>query len=424
MTSKKILPFKFNPNVSYKSNIKYSIKDKELPIKIINQIIFVNQKDSFKVSFPDLFQKYQNPPLHTNPPWKTWINSSFYWWQCQLNFAIWCASTGCGVSFNDHLMTKDSLTSSVYMFHFYYCIARILKELKVPLPTDSSFCYYKNTYDKSAYRKICHEFHVSSYTDWRQKLESSCHGLGKFSQYYKPSGEYRYHHSGDGPFFNIADSINHTKNISLAWTTFILDKSEGFTKTGIERINESIRTYVWALLGSQSQTRSDITKIGTGFDAQKQFLVNVQDVINSPIDLPTQITNYQNVLKYARSKVDFAYGFGLYMSPSDMELQIGTIVGYNNLIIIATENQKLGFNDEVNVKHVDLILPETTTTTTKKSLPEHKKEEVIKKEEVHTEKDHSEKDHSEKDKHEETKLIIIGGSVVIGIISLFIYEIY
>ena len=65
MTSKKILPFKFNPNVSYKSNIKYSIKDKELPIKIINQIIFVNQKDSFKVSFPDLFQKYQNPPLHT-----------------------------------------------------------------------------------------------------------------------------------------------------------------------------------------------------------------------------------------------------------------------------------------------------------------------------------------------------------------------
>jgi 16S rRNA C1402 (ribose-2'-O) methylase RsmI len=71
----------------------------------------------------------------------------------------------------------------------------------------------------------------------------------------------------------------------------------------------------------------------------------------------------------------------------------------------------------VNVKHVDLILSETTTTT-KKSLPEYKKEEV------HTEKDHSEKDHSEKDKHEETKLLIIGGSVVIGIISLFIYEIY
>jgi hypothetical protein len=403
-------PFKYNPNVSYKSNIKYSIKDGALSLNLVNQIIFVNRKESFKTAFPDLFQKYQNPPLHSNEPWNTWIHSSFNWWQCQLNFATWCASTGCGVSFNDHINpdNEDSLTKSIYMFHLYYCIARILKELKVPLPTDSSFCYYKNTYDKAAYRKICDEFHVSPYTDWRQKLESSCHGLGKYSQYFKPSGEYRYKHSRDGPFFNIADSINHTKNISLAWTTFILDKSEGFTKVGIERINESIRTYVWALLGSQSQTRSEIIKIGTGFDAQKQFLVNIQDVINSPIDLPTQISNYQNVLKYARSKVDYVYGLGLYMSPSDMVLQIGTIVGYNNTIVIATENQRLGFNSEINIKHVALIQPETT----KKSIPEHKEEEVHK--EVF----------KEKDKHEDTKIKIIVGSIVIGIVSLFIYEIY
>jgi len=396
--------FKYNPNVSYNPGIKYSKKD----INLVNQIIFVNQKENFKTAFPNLFQNYQNPSLHTNEPWNTWIHSSFDWWQCQLNFAVWCASTGCGVSYNDHIVNEGSLTKSVYMFHLYYCIARILKELKSPLPTNSSFCYYKNPYDKAAYQKLCDEFHVSSNTDWRQKLETACHGLGNYSQYFQPSGEYRYHHSGDGPFFNIHDSVYHTKDISMAWTTFILDKSEGFTKAGIERINESIKIYVWTLLGAQSQTRVDILKIGTGFDAQKQFLANVQDVINSPIDLPTQISNYQNVLKYARSKVDYAYGLGLYMSPSDMVLQIGTIVGYNNKIVIATENQTLGFNNDVNVKPVVPTQPETTHgTPTKKSHPEP----------IHSKK-------SENDTHEDNKTAIIVGSIIIGICALFIYEIY
>ena len=55
------------------------------------------------------------------------------------------------------------------------------------------------------------------------------------------------------------------------WTTFILDESKGFTRAGIERINDSIRTYCWAILGSQAQTRTGIIGVGTQFDTQKQF---------------------------------------------------------------------------------------------------------------------------------------------------------
>ena len=57
------------------------------------------------------------------------------------------------------------------------------------------------------------------------------------------------------------------------------------------------------------------------------------------------------------------------MSPSDIILQIGTIVGYNNKIVIATENQALGFNNDVNVQS---SIPPTAVsgTETKKSLPE------------------------------------------------------
>ena len=133
-----------------------------------------------------------------------------------------------------------------------------------------------------------------------------------------------------------------------AWTTFVLDKSEGFTQPGVERINDSIRTYVWAILGAQTQAHTSIFGTGTAFDAQKQFLANVEDAISSPVDIPSAIARYQDVLRYARSKVDFAFGIGLYMAPSDMELRIGTIQDYNNEIVIAGLGQKLGINADIN----------------------------------------------------------------------------
>ena len=110
------------------------------------------------------------------------------------------------------------------------------------------------------------------------------------------------------------------QKVSKAWSTFMLDNSNGFTRSGVERINDSIRTYCWAILGSQSQIKSDILGTSSAFDAQKQFLANVEDGYQRSIDLPSQITRYQNTLKYARSKVDYVFGFGLYMAPSNMEL--------------------------------------------------------------------------------------------------------
>ena len=85
----------------------------------------------------------------------------------------------------------------------------------------------------------------------------------------EPSGAYRHVHYSDGPFFHPKDVIRHNGDISGAWATFILDKSEGFTQAGVERLNDSIRKYVWEILGAQAQTRSDILEPGTGFDAQK-----------------------------------------------------------------------------------------------------------------------------------------------------------
>ena len=61
-------------------------------------------------------------------------------------------------------------------------------------------------------------------------------------------------------------------HIDEAWWQFILNKSQGFTKPGVERINDSIRTYVWAVLGSQAQTRTGLLRAGTAFNAQSSSL--------------------------------------------------------------------------------------------------------------------------------------------------------
>ena len=83
-----------------------------------------------------------------------------------------------------------------------------------------------------------------------------------------PSHEYRHpHHAQHDIFFNPMDAVRHNRDISATWTTFVLDKSDGVTQAGVTRLDDSIRTYVWAILGSQAHTRSNILSAGTGFDA-------------------------------------------------------------------------------------------------------------------------------------------------------------
>ena len=93
-------------------------------------------------------------------------------------------------------------------------------------------------------------------------------------------------------------------------------------------------TYAWAILGSQTEERTPILGYGAAFIAQKQFLGNVEAAIVQAGD--TCVVKYQDVLQYARGKLDFVLGEQLYMVPSDMNLVVGHIQGYNNEIQVDT----------------------------------------------------------------------------------------
>ena len=374
-----IKAFSYNPDAKYQPSGVYKTKDPD----IIKQTIGVKQPSdsgsSFKVKFPDVFDKNMLPYVESDALVRSWNNTPMRFWQNQLNFAVWCATTGCGVSYEDHLSGDiPGFAKSMFMFHVYYQIRRIIFELKTPLPTGQSWNAFDNSMDAKAYEKICAEFNVDKNTDWRQKLDDNG-GLGIIFNYitstgYSPLKGFSYD-AHQMSFTEYNKGKLHIDYISQqhrnAWSTFILDKSNGFTRPGVECINESIRTYCWAILGSQSQIKSDILGVGSAFDAQKQFLANTKDAIQSPVDLPSQITRYQNALKYARTKVDYVFGFGLYMAPSNMELRIGTIQGYNNKIILSTHDQKLWWNATVNLStDATSYSGNVSGTTTKKSTPE------------------------------------------------------
>ena len=58
---------------------------------------------------------------------------NFTLWQTQLNFAVFCASSACGVSV-EHMHAKIPMIRSIYCFHVYYHIRRILKNTSDQLP--------------------------------------------------------------------------------------------------------------------------------------------------------------------------------------------------------------------------------------------------------------------------------------------------
>ena len=385
----------YNPETNYQIGAKYHTKN----INLDYLYIYVTTADSFKIKVVNPFQKYLNPVIRNDSIPRVWNSNPMQFYQNQLNFAIFCATTGCGVSYVNHFNHSDPLTRSVYQFHVYYQFRRILSELRVPLPGEQSYNVFNNPIDLKAFQRIQNEFNTPT-KYFRQQLDKN-HGLG--SLYVGAQGV---HNLYTGAYVPGITSFNHRAREVLksieqehpnAWTTFILDEGKGFTQAGVERVNDSIRTYVWCILSAQAQSRSNIIK---SFGSQKQCLVNLENAINSAEDLPSSIDRYQQTLRFARSKVDYVVGYNLYMIPSDMQLQIGTITNYNNEILIATSDQKLGLNPSINDMQMNTVLTTPPSPTPPSPLP------LI-----------SEVAHSQD--HESTKTALVVGGIAIGLIFLY-----
>ena len=97
---------------------------------------------SFQVKLPNIFVNYPLGAVRVEDQrFKDRDHYKITLWQSQLNFTVFCASSACGVSV-EHLNAKEPMIRSIYRFHVYYHIRRILKILEIPLPYENSFNLY------------------------------------------------------------------------------------------------------------------------------------------------------------------------------------------------------------------------------------------------------------------------------------------
>ena len=312
--------YKYNSDASYKPNggiYLQLITAKDLYIQNITVAEHDGHSDSFQVKFPNVFTL--GAVRVEDQRFKDWDHYKFTIWQSQLNFAVFCASSACGVSV-EHLNAEEPMIRSIYRFHVYYHIRRILKILEIPLPYENSFNQSNNPYNHEKFIGICGEYGVSNdLTKWRNQK-----------------------------YFSTWQS--------RAWETgkpgmsYIYEKSDGLTTLGLQKLSESVRDYTYLILTSQTSTRGQIVGIESrNLDAQRTFLNSFENIVNRRVNIPDDIRRFQKTLQYARSKVDYAIGEFVYMLPSDTNLRIGNVRNYNNKILISSPSFKIGTNVKVNI---------------------------------------------------------------------------
>ena len=109
--------YKYNSNASYKPNggrYLQIITAKDLYIQNITVAENDGHSDSFQVKFRNVFTNYPLGAVRVeDQKFKDWDHYKFTLWQSQLNFAVFCASSACGVSV-EHLNTKEPMIRSIY----------------------------------------------------------------------------------------------------------------------------------------------------------------------------------------------------------------------------------------------------------------------------------------------------------------------
>ena len=94
-----------------------------------------------------------------------------------------------------------------------------------------------------------------------------------------------------------------------SFSRWIINKLDSITKSGIEKLSESVRDYAYLILTSQTSMRSQIIGFGASeFDAQRAFLNTFKNIIVRRVDIPEDKRRFQKVLQYTRSKVDYVIG--------------------------------------------------------------------------------------------------------------------
>ena len=324
--------------------------------------IYATPGDYFITKFRQIF-KQTKPRFTTSVEAKAWLRApNMKFWTQQLNFAVFCATQGCGISREIFYsgLTLSLQVRSFYQFHVYFTIRRILYELGgiqniSALPGDPTFSEFNNRYDVASYNRICGEFGVVPSSDFRF-THGKNNGLGNVYQYVGGPSKTDLDYPG---FFKFSDEggkgikgnlIYYIEpDVSTPYDWFAPNTSAGLTQAGLSRINQSIEAFVYCVLGAQVNVRSSILRDGRrAKEAQTEFLTLMEDAIRRP-DLAKSVQRYQLAVDQAKVRLNLAVCPGAWLMPARMVINTESTIGYNNKLKQAVEGMKLGVNNDTNL---------------------------------------------------------------------------
>ena len=423
------------------------LKSLNLREKLSRLDIYATPTDYFSVPVRDIISN--TTIKHTSSKEShEWLNGpNMRYWPQQLNFAVWCATTGCGVSLRslleermggidvtDHELKLPPQIRAILWFHVYFTIRRILFQMggiqsSIALPGDPPFNEKDNRYDIPSYKRICKEFNVPTDSDFRcHKGEN--HGLGSvyiWVSYVGPSkadssypGFFKFsEEGGEGSKGNLLQYI--LNDIDNGYEYFLTRVSNGLTNAGQARLNQSIEALVYCVLGSQVNVRSSVLgETGSAQEVRQEFLVLLEDSIKQP-DISKSVQRFQLAVQEAKVKLDLAVSPGTWLMPSKMVINTESTIGYNNRLKRVEPTMRLGVNTDVNLKTVPVgikhnlgkskvLLPHTSVM--KKRVERPKIDEDVKSKETLSTK-------PETSKHEINLAVI---TIVVGGLAWFMFR--
>ena len=180
---------------------------------------------------------------------------------------------------------------------------------------------------KVAYRRICAEFDVDPSSDFRFTFGQN-HGPGYVFINYS-DGDYAQkkwvyplatlsnpssqRFADEGGTDNKGNKLNYIRNDQGAdrqFEYFVPDTAQGLTQSGLSRLNQSIKAFVYCVLGAQVNVRSSTLRNGgRAKEVQRDFLILLEDAIRMP-DISKSIQRYQLAIDEAKVRLNFVAAHG------------------------------------------------------------------------------------------------------------------
>ena len=207
----------------------------------------------------------------------------------------------------------------------------------------------------SAYKSICAEFGIDPNSDFRFTAGNN-KGLGSVYIWLRGVRKTDYEYPGDFKFSDENGKASDGNLIQYLFNSdsakqyehFVADNCFGITKAGQARLNQSIESLTYCILGSQVDLRSSIFgDTGSAKEVQREFLNLFESAIIQN-DLSKSVQRFELSIQEAKVKLNLAISPGCWLMASDMILNTELKTSYNNFLLHASQSMHLGLNSDVN----------------------------------------------------------------------------